>query len=93
MTYNQEQRTGASRYDAVNAITRVIEGQVSRGVLISLHLQGRAVDVRSVTMTSEQRQIFERLARQTGARVFPENEHREGPHYHVQFPRSNPFGH
>ncbi|MDO8434197.1 MAG: peptidoglycan-binding domain-containing protein [Candidatus Binatus sp.] len=75
--YNHQQTTGASRYDAVDAITRVIEGQVSRGVLISQHLRARAVDVRNRTMTSEQRDTFERLARDAGARASRENEHRD----------------
>ncbi len=83
--YNQEQRNRASRDDAIDALTSVIEGQVSRGVFISRHLQARGVDVRNRTMTSEQRHTFERLATQAGTRASSENEHREGPHYHVQF--------
>jgi len=79
--YEHARRSGASDQATVDAMTRVIERQVSEGDYISLHLMGEAVDVRSRSMTALQREAFE----QTVQRVLGHSALVETGHYHVQF--------
>ena len=79
--YLQASRSGANERDTVEAMTRVIEQQVSRGEYVSRHLQGEAVDVRSRTMTPLQKRAFEEAVNVVlgGAPLVEED------HYHLQF--------
>jgi Putative peptidoglycan binding domain len=45
--YNAARKARANEQATVDAMTRVIDRQVSKGIYISLHLRGEAVDVRS----------------------------------------------
>ena len=56
--YEHARRSGASDHATVDAMTRVIEQQVSQGEYISPHLRGEAVDVRSRTMSALQKETF-----------------------------------
>jgi len=78
--YNDVVASRASQQDTVGAMTRVIEQQVSRGVYISAHLTGDAVDVRSRDMSLWQRRQFQEAVRAVGARWRDETDH-----YHLQF--------
>jgi peptidoglycan hydrolase-like protein with peptidoglycan-binding domain len=79
--YNASIAAHESRSATVNAMTKVIETQVRRHDYISLHLIGRAVDVRSHGMSPDDKVIFEELgAKLPGVRVLHEENH-----YHLQF--------
>jgi len=71
-------------------MTAVIEEQIRRGIFISRHLRGEAVDVRSRDMSQREKRAFERavddvlgLDAHGHHRWFLEHDH--GDHYHVQF--------
>jgi len=78
--YDDAVAAGASKQVAVDAMTRVIEDQVSQGVYISDHLMGDAVDIRSRDMSDEQKDTLERAARSVGAHVIVETYN-----IHLQF--------
>lgn len=78
--YRAHRRGG--RRAAVDAMVRVIDGQVSRGVFISRHLRASAADVRSRDMTRRQRRVFEEVARATrDVSVLAEGT---PPHFHLE---------
>lgn len=79
--YDDERRSGAGERATIDAMTRVIQAQVSRHVYISLHLRGEAVDVRSRTMSTSQRKAFEDATRE----VLGHLPKHETDHYHLQF--------
>lgn len=79
--YEHERRSGASERATVEAMSRVIQKQVSRQVYISRHLRGEAVDVRSRTMSSSQKDAFDDATR----RVLGHRPKKETDHYHLQF--------
>lgn len=60
----------------------VIDGQMQRGVYISMHLKSGAVDFRSRTLTAAQKALFMSLAERHVDVVLLE---RFPPHFHVQF--------
>ncbi len=62
-------------------MTRVIEKQVSHGVYISAHLRGEAVDVRTRTMTSSEKEALRSAALESGGY----RAHVEPDHYHFEF--------
>ena len=72
--------TGAGEQAAVNAMTSVIEQQVSQGVYISAHLTGDAVDIRSRDMSDEEIDELEEAATSAGAQVIIETNN-----IHLQF--------
>ena len=67
----------------VDAMTRVIEEQVSRGVHISRHLSGKAIDVRNSKMSDEDKRAFEQVTYEAGGRI---NRQEAKSHYHVDLP-------
>ncbi|MBC7795735.1 MAG: hypothetical protein H7Z37_02555, partial [Pyrinomonadaceae bacterium] len=67
--------SGGGRNGAINAMTRVIENQVSNGTYISSHLRSRAVDI----STGANLAVLRDVVRQMGGSVL-----NEGDHYHVQ---------
>jgi len=79
--YQQARRSGADERETVDAMTRVIERQVSRGEYISRHLRGQGIDVRSRTMTPAQRTAFEDAVNV----VLRNSLVVETDHYHLQF--------
>jgi len=78
--YNDAVATGAGQQGAVDAMTSVIEQQVSQGVYISAHLTGDAVDIRSRDMSDEEKDELEEAAISAGARVVIETNN-----IHLQF--------
>lgn len=68
-----------NRRKAQDAMTKVIEAQVARGVFISDHLRGLAVDVRTRGRDGARMSVLREVARQVGATV-----HREVDHAHVK---------
>jgi hypothetical protein len=73
--YNANRRSAKK---AVREMTRVIQAQVNRGVFISNHLRGLAVDVRSRGRYGARLSVLRRVAQSMGARVSVERDH-----YHV----------
>ena len=82
--YDDTRKTGASEDTTVEAMTKVIERQVSRGVYISRHLRGEAVDVRSYDMSQENQEV---LKEAVGRIVGDPDRHliQESDHLHLQF--------
>jgi hypothetical protein len=79
--YQDERRSGAGERATVDAMSRVIQTQVSRHDYISLHLRGQAVDVRSRTMLSSQKEVFKKACRE----VLGHEPLKEADRYHLQF--------
>lgn len=65
----------------VARMAKAIRAQVKRGVFISAHLRSGAADIRSVDMTSSEKEAFIEAARKSGLRVLAETT---PPHFHVQ---------
>lgn len=80
VAYENGRRSGASERVTIDAMSRVIQMQISRHVYISLHLRGEAVDVRSRTMSSSQKNAFKDAAR----RALGHEPIKETDHYHLQ---------
>jgi hypothetical protein len=80
--YESSIKLHQSKHATIDAMTSVIENQVRRGVYISSHLTGRAVDVRTRDLSAGERSIFELLANRLDSvdRVV-----REENHDHLQF--------
>jgi len=78
--YENALRANRGRNATVDAMTAVIENQVRHRRYISRHLIGRAVDVRIRDMSTEQRKIFDNLAKALHLTPL-----REEDHYHLQF--------
>ncbi len=76
--YENSLRDG--RNATVDAMTGVIENQVQHRRYISRHLMGRAVDVRTRDMSTEEHRVFDALARNLGLDPL-----REEDHEHLQF--------
>lgn len=64
---------------AIGLMTRVIQAQVRRGVYISAHMRGLAIDVRSRGRHGAKLSALRAVARSMGARVLVERNH-----YHVE---------
>lgn len=60
---------------AQRKMTRVIEAQVARGVYISDHLLGRAVDIRSRGRSGARLSVLRDIARKMGGKVLVEVDH------------------
>jgi hypothetical protein len=78
--YRASQRRG--RGPCIDAMTRVIEAQVRRGVYISRHLRAGAVDVRSRDMSRRHRRIFQEVVR--GFSEVSMLYEGTPPHFHLQ---------
>lgn len=79
--YDYDRRSGASERATIEAMSRVIQTQVSKHVYISRHLDGKGVDVRTRTMSSSQKEVFQKACRQ----VLGQGPIKEADHYHLQF--------
>jgi hypothetical protein len=81
--YRRASAAPGSTPDSVrSAMTEVVRQQIGRGVYISDHLQGGAVDVRSNGMTDPA--AFQRAAEAEGFRVVDERN-RRAPHWHLEY--------
>jgi hypothetical protein len=68
----------------LSAMTAVIQSQINAKQYISLHLTGRAFDVRSTGMSSGDVTAFQAAVKAAGGTIVDETSS-GGPHYHVQF--------
>jgi hypothetical protein len=68
-------------------MTKVINGQLEKGITISDHMKQNAVDVKSSNMDAEQKRAFTAAARAEGATVILETI---PPHFHLQFDQPKP---
>lgn len=75
-------RTGADEGATVEAMTRMIERQISDGIYISRHVQGEAVDILSNTNPPLQPRVLEEVVAQLlgNGHCIPEEDH-----FHIQF--------
>ena len=82
--YNDARKARANEQATVDAMTRVIDRQVSKGIYISLHLRGEAVDVRSRGMSSNDTKVLDEAVRRV---VGDPKQHllQETDHFHLQF--------
>jgi hypothetical protein len=78
--YDTAIASNLSRNARLDAMTAVIEDQVRHRTYISLHLTGRAVDVRTRDMLGDEKNVFYSLATHVGVRPLDEEDH-----YHLQF--------
>jgi hypothetical protein len=60
----------------------VIETQLSRGIVLSKHLLGLAVDIRSRNLSSREKNLLRKAAEPHASRVIEETR---PPHFHVEF--------
>jgi len=73
---------GKSKAQVLAAMTAVIEDQITRKVFISKHLTGRAFDVRSNDMTTQQKQTFKQVVQHVGGVSMIDEG--KPPHFHLQ---------
>ena len=63
-------------------MTSVIQSQIHRGIYISDHMLGRAVDIHVDNINEHKKSILRRLARQYGGNyIYEDNPH----HSHIEF--------
>ena len=79
-SYNSAVNAGLGRNEVISSMAGVISDQMARGVYISKHLRGGAVDFRSRDLTGSDRQAFREAAGTSKVLL-------EGvpPHFHVEF--------
>ncbi len=80
--YNKGRRKRWSRARIVRAMTKIIAGQVNRGVYISRHLKAGAFDIRVRGMRTKHKRAFRRAVEQTGGLTVVEE--RRPPHWHLE---------
>lgn len=74
----------ATRPELVTIVLEVIEAQIARGVFVSLHLQGRAADVRSRGMTAAQIDALKRAIEGEPGAVLVDERDGDAPHFHLK---------
>lgn len=75
---------GLRKAALVDLVEEVIEAQIARGVWVSLHLRGRAADVRSRGMTEAQLDALIRAVRAEPGTVLVDERDGKAPHLHVK---------
>jgi hypothetical protein len=82
--YREAAARGERKPALVAAIEAVIEAQIARGVYVSLHIQGRAADVRSRGLTDAQLEaLIEAVEAEPGAVLVDERDG-AAPHLHLR---------
>lgn len=85
----QARAEGASPETVTDRVAEVIDSQIARGVYVSRHLVGGAVDVSYLNLHPAEIRLLKTLAQQVpGARVIDETA---PPHLHLQFNSAIPF--
>ena len=79
--YDDGKKAKQSKTDIVDAMTKVIEGQIAKGVYISKHLKAGAVDIRSRDMSDKEKKAFRKAAKGKVTSVLLETK---PPHWHLQ---------
>ena len=72
------------RAQLVEIVLGVIDAQIARGVFVSLHLQGRAADVRSRGMTAAQIDALKSAIEAEPGTVMVDERDGESPHFHLK---------
>jgi hypothetical protein len=80
--YNSAQAEGMNRTQTEAAMAAVIATQMARGVFISRHLTGRAVDVRTRDLSPADKTVLDALVSAEGGTIIHEGA---PPHTHYQF--------
>lgn len=84
-TYQRARKDGKSPESIIADIADVIQKQVSKGVYISNHLRGGAVDISKRGMSAKQMDDFRQAVKSMGLRRPVENEGAGSqPHFHVE---------
>jgi len=78
--FNEGRLAGKSRLQIIQEMTVLITAQAKQDIFVSLHLNERAVDIRSRNMSPQQEAAFIVAARKFNAKVITESDH-----LHVQF--------
>ena len=73
-----------TRAQLVEIVLGVIDAQIARGVFVSLHLQGKAADVRSRGMTAAQIEALEAAIEAEPGTVLVDERDGESPHFHLK---------
>ena len=63
-------------------MTKVIEGQVKKGIYLSKHLRAGAIDVRSRDMSNKEKEYFKQAIKGVANSFILE---KKPPHWHLQF--------
>lgn len=79
--YESGREEKKSKSSTVARIAATIRAQIKRGIYISAHLRAGAADVRSSSMSPEEKRTFADLARDAGLSVMLEAT---PPHFHLQ---------
>jgi hypothetical protein len=79
--YDDGKAAGDDKAKIVDAMTKVIEGQMAKGVYISKHLKAGAVDIRSRDMTDKEKKAFRKAAKGKVKSILLETK---PPHWHLQ---------
>ena len=79
--FDRGARNAMPRVTTVAHMTDVIRAQMDRGVYVSRHLRGGAVDIRTRDVAAEDLLSLKSIIMRHGGSVL-----REGDHLHVQFP-------
>ena len=72
------------RAQLVEIVLGVIDAQIARGVFVSLHLQGKAADVRSRGMTAAQIDALKSAIEAEPGTVMVDERDGESPHFHLK---------
>ena len=85
--YDLARKSGAGMTDAVASMSKVIQGQVGRGVYISKHLTDMAIDISTLSadqkvLARDKLGILFSIIEKNGGKILQESK---PPHLHVQF--------
>jgi hypothetical protein len=80
--YDSAVSAGKSKGEVIKAMAAVIEKQIRNKVYISKHLTGKAFDVRSRDMTTNQKKTFKQVVQTIGGLTMIEEG--KPPHFHIQ---------
>lgn len=83
-TYRDSRRHAHDRKETIHRIRQTIESQIKRGIFISQHLHGAAVDIRLRGLSRRDRRRLERLLYRYRKAIYSKKE-RKPPHYHLFF--------
>ena len=91
--YDLARKSGAGMTDAVASMSKVIQGQVGRGVYISKHLTDMAIDISTLSadqkvLARDKLGILFSIIEKNGGKILQESK---PPHLHVQFWRVSCF--
>lgn len=80
--YDEGVKNKSKKSDVIDKIKAEIDGQIEKGLYISMHLKKGAIDVRSRDMSNAQKEHFKAAAKDVAVTVILETT---PPHFHLQF--------